>query len=66
MRRHNYFENRNNQWVIAGKIAVKTGAFNPYDDNGEIKFIYRLHHDIDYALVGQKYLRELGIKINEL
>jgi len=66
-RRHNYFENRHNQFETAGKIAVKTGAINPYNSKGYVLSIYRLNNGkISYSLVGQAYLRQLDITAIEL
>ena len=71
-KRPNYFENRHNQWIIAGKIAVKTGAINPCDGDGNIYPIYEASWStwreprVDYALIGQDYLRQLGLEIEEL
>jgi len=65
-KRHNYFENRYNQFVLAGKIAVKTGVINPYEENGKLISIYRRNEEIDYSSIGQDYLRQLGINIVEL
>ena len=66
-KRPNYFQNRYNQWCLAGKIAVKTKAWSPYGPDGKIANIYNDGQgNIDYALVGQDYLRMLNIKVQEL
>ena len=66
-KRPNYSPNRYNQWVIAGKIAVQTGAINPYLDNANIEPIYKTNNGkLHYSVIGQDYLHELGIKITEL
>ena len=65
-KRPNYYPNRYNQWVIAGKIAVQTGAITPYIDNGKIEPIYKTNNGkLHYSVIGQNYLRKLGIKITE-
>ena len=66
-KRPNYWENRYNQWVIAGKIAVKTKAINPYLDDGTITSIYRNNDgNLAYSAIGQDYLRQLGLQIRDL
>jgi len=65
-RRPNEWENRHNQWVVAGKIAVKTGAINPYEPDGSISPIYNSSGNINYSVIGQDYLHQLGIEVEEL
>ena len=66
-KRPNYFQNRYNQWVIAGKIAVETGGIDPYWPDGTVAAPYDDGRgNVDYALVGQDYLYRLGIEIEEL
>ena len=66
-KRPNYFENRYNQWVMAGKIAVKTGAINPYLPDGKLAPIYKANDgDIHYSVIGQDYLQQLDLSATEL
>lgn len=67
-KRPNYYPNRYNQWVVAGKIAVQTGAINPYlPGNHTIVSIYRTNSGkVHYSVIGQDYLHKLGIEIKEL
>ena len=66
-RRANYYQVRYQQHVIAGKIAVQTGAINPYDDKGRIIDLYRTNEGgLHYSVIGQDYLRELEIAVTEL
>ncbi len=69
-KRPNHYENRYNQLVIAGKIAINTGAINPYIGGGsslKIANIYRTNDGkLHYFVIGQVYLRKLKIKITEL
>ncbi|MCK9561032.1 MAG: hypothetical protein M0R44_11375 [Candidatus Marinimicrobia bacterium] len=66
-KRPNYFENRHNQFALAGKIAVKTNAINPYNPNGKVASVYQDNNgNISYSLVGQTYLTWLGLTIKEL
>jgi len=64
-KRPNTWANRYNQWVIAGKIAVVTGAMPYRDKDG----VYPIYQDgkggIHYSALGQQYLTEIGIKIKE-
>jgi hypothetical protein len=70
--RPNYQINRYNQHVIAGKIAVSLaasgkGGINPYDGKGNIHEIYRTNDNtLHYAVIGQDFLRKLGIKVQEI
>ena len=65
--RPNKWENRYNQWVIAGKIAVITKTINPYDPDGTICPIYRKNdNELHYSVIGQDYLAKLDLNITEL
>ncbi len=66
-RRPNYWENRYNQHVIAGKIAIATKAINPYTSADEVGPVYRTNAGkLHYSVIGQDYLRILGINVTEL
>jgi len=66
-RRPNYYLNRYNQYVIAGKIAVKTDVINPYDDKGKLIEMYRTNEgELHYSVIGQDYMRLLDITAIEL
>jgi hypothetical protein len=67
-RRPNYYANRYNQWRIAGEIAVKTGAINPINPATGMPYDVYTTNDggVHYSVIGQDYLRQLGIKINEI
>jgi len=66
-RRPNYYDNRYNQWVIAGKIAVKSGAINPNETDGNIASVYKTNDNkLHYSVIGQDYLRKLKLEITEL
>lgn len=65
--RPNYWHNRYNQWVIAGKIAVDIGAINPYNADGKIASVYATNSgDVHYSVIGQEYLRAVGITVTDL
>jgi len=65
-KRHNYFENRYNQFTLAGKIAIKNNAINPYENN-KLSSVYTNNDgSIDYSSIGQDYLRLLGLEVIEL
>ena len=64
--RPNYLENRYNQWVLAGKIAVKIGDINPYNDDGSIPSLYQINdNELHYSVIGQDYLRQMEINITD-
>ena len=54
-RRPNYWENRYNQHVIAGKIAIATKAINPYTSADEV--------DRYTGLMRANYITVLLVKI---
>jgi hypothetical protein len=66
-RRPNYFENRYNQFTLAGKIAVKNNFIDPFNIDGSIATVYKSNSGgVDYSSIGQDYLRHLDITIAEL
>ena len=66
-RRPNFNANRYNQYVIAGKIAVETGAIDPYGENGKIHSVYKIDNNtLHYSVIGQDYLDQLELKVTEL
>ena len=66
-RRPNYYPNRHNQWIIAGKIAVKTHAIDHLImTDGKMVDMFCRNGIPFYSLIGQEYLRYIKININEL
>lgn len=67
-RRPNHFENRYNQFVLAGRIACVSGIINPINlETGKPYPVYDAGEGkINYSVVGQDYLKQLGISIKEL
>jgi hypothetical protein len=66
-RKPNYYQVRYQQYVIAGKIAVQTGAINPYDADGKIIDLYRTNNGgLHYSVIGQDFLRQFDINVTEL
>ena len=73
--RHNSFENRYNQHVIAGKIALKINAMPEITEAVTKKMkttcgTYNIYcwedGSPDYATIGQNYLLKIGIEIKNL
>ena len=73
-RRPNWKENRQNQLLLAGKIAYKVKAIDPYNENGDIYPVYRDTSTewylkgprVAWDLVGQEFLRRLNLKVRDL
>lgn len=71
--RPNAWENRYNQWVLAGKIALITNAVPDIQaslDKGYHPMSNCIYFDNDkkpfYSVIGQEYLRRLNVTITDL
>ena len=68
--RPNAWLNRYNQWVLAGRIAERLGHMGPEiaSASGPARdSVYRANGGgVHYSMVGQAWLRALGLPITEL
>lgn len=73
--RPNAWENRYNQWVLAGKIALATNAMSEITEAVRLKTRSPLgDYNVfctetgtpHYSLIGQEYLRRIGMTVTEL
>jgi hypothetical protein len=67
-RKPNYYAVRYYQHVMAGRVAVQTGAIDPVNpETGKLYQIYQTNDEQpNYSVIGQDYLRELGLKVTEI
>ncbi len=66
--RPNSWQNRYNQWVLAGKIAEARHEMTiEIESSKKCNSIYRTNGgSIHYSMVGQEYLRRIGVPITDL
>ncbi len=66
--RPNSWENKYNQWVLAGKLAEANGAMQAELASAKTnpQSVYRTNEGaIHYSMIGQEYLRQIGVSITE-